>query len=292
MQQAISFFEQAVALDSTYALGYAGLAQTYVVIGSNALAQPDSVYPLAERYCRKALSLDADLAEAHATLAGIQREYYWDFAGSEAAFRKAIQLNPSYATAYQWLAEGYVQTRRYDLAEQQIKIALSLDPHSPIIKHIQGQIYLAQRMYDETIALQKQILAENPNSQVSRMQLVYAYMGKQDYDNALAENEKLSSEVNKISNRARISAKQGDLTKARIELQTLLEMSETGFVFPSTIAVVYGDLGEVDEAFRWFDRALEVRDPVLLLLNLYPPGQSVLDDPRYPALLRKVGVIE
>jgi len=290
LQKAITFFEQAIRLDSTYALGYASLSQTYIVIGSNSLALPNSVYPKAERYCRKALTLDSELAEAYTALGAIQHEYRWDFAGAEESYKTAIRLNPNDGTTHQWLSELYLRTRRYNLAEEEIRIARSLDPYSLIMKHVHGQIYLAQKRYDETIALLKQVLSENPDLLSPRNYLIYAYMAKKNHTEALAAASKHQSPWERISAQAGIYAALGERAKAKALLTELHELAQTQPVTPTRFAFIYGELGDLDEAFHWFNRVLEARDTLLRSLNFYSPSQVVQADPRYKELLKKIGI--
>ncbi len=290
LQKAITYFEKAVTLDPSYALGYASLAETYVVIGDLSIAKPNEIFPLAEENCIKALSLDKDLAEAHAALGEVKADWKWDFTGAEGEYRKAIQLNPNYATAYQWLAELYTVTGRYHLAHETIRKAQELNPHSHIMKVIEATIFIAERKPDEGIKILKPLLHEYPDFELARSFLILTYFVEKSYDKAELELKKLRIPRAQIVIMAILFAYRGEIDKAHALLQKLILMSEKEYIEPFWIAQVYGILGELDEAFKWYEKAFEQRSTIMPYFKVYCNINKVRQDPRFKVMIKRIGL--
>ncbi len=159
---AVDLFHQALEKDPSYALAYSGLADAYLVL-ANYGSDPNDVLPKADAAAEKALELDPTLAHPHAVLGGNKMEYGWDFAGGEADFRKAIELDPGDASAHQWFSEGLAGIGgRAQEAIDEGNRAAQLDPLSPVIAAQQAQAYASARQYEKAIELYKKLIAENP----------------------------------------------------------------------------------------------------------------------------------
>jgi len=290
LQKAITYFEKAVAVDSQYALGYASLAKTYILIGQLGYESVEIVRFKAEEYSLKALALDEELAEAHAALAAIKQSWEWDFEGAEEEYKKAIQLNPNYGTAHQWLAELYSGTERYQLAHEEIRKAIELDPHAMIMKCILAQIYLCEKKFDEAIESVEQVAEENPDFFLPRLDLVTAYIGKRDYDKALEVAEEIREPGFKAFCQVRVYAARRDVTIAQKKFQEFLKISQEQYFHPAMIALLYGDLGMLDKAFDLYEKAVEQRSPSVFTINLFPPSQAIQQDSRFKELRREIGL--
>jgi Tfp pilus assembly protein PilF len=290
LQKAITYFENAVAADPQYALGYASLAKTYILQGQLGYESAEKVRFKAEDYARKALALDEELAEAHTALAAIKQVWEWDFQGAEEEFRKAIQLNPNYATAHQWLAELYAGFEKYALAHEEIRKAIELDPHAMIMKCILAQIYLGEKKYDEAIESVDQVAEENPDFFLPRLDLVTAYIGKRDYGKALEIAEKIRDPGVKTFCQVRVYTASGDMAKAQEKFQEFIKISKEQYFDSWVIALAYGDLGHLDEAFDLYEKAVEQRSAGVFTITLFPPSQAVQQDPRFKELRKKIGL--
>ena len=190
LKQAIEFYKQAIEKDPNYALAYSGLAETYVLFSSYSVALPKDSMPQAKAAAQRALELDDSLAEAHTALAEYLNQYEFDRVGAEREFRRAIELNPNYATAHQWLGNLLTALKRFDEALVELRRAEELDPLSPIIGSNLGDALLYARRYDEAIAHLKRVLSLNPDFAVAHFSLGAAYAAKGMYPEAIAELRK------------------------------------------------------------------------------------------------------
>ena len=187
-QQAVQCFEQAIAKDPKYARAYAGLADTYALMSTYYLAPPNEVMPKARTAALKALQIDDGLAEAHTSLALIAEIYDWDWQTGEKEYRRAIQLNPNYATAHHWYAEFLAFQGRFDEALAESERARHLDPLSVIIAADRGAILYFARQYDRAIEQFRAVLDMEPNFSRAHV-IVGAYVEKGRFADALAHIE-------------------------------------------------------------------------------------------------------
>ena len=192
-RKAITFFEQAIAEDPKYALAYSGLADTYALLTAYTNEPARQLMPKAKDAALKALALDDKLAEAHASLGQIVEYYEYDFATAEREYRRALELNPNYPTAHQWLAEHLSGMKRFDEAIAEIQRALELDPLSPIMNRIYADILVDTRRFDEAIAQYQKTIDLDPNFSTAHFFLGRAYEGKGMYDQAVAAYTKASA---------------------------------------------------------------------------------------------------
>ncbi len=296
LETAISYFNQAIAVDPEYALAYSGLADAYSSMpffGGN----PSEYYAKSNAAARRALELDPTLAHPHAVLGSNEMGYDWDFAGGEAEFRKAIELDPNDATAHQWYAENIgTLGGREQQALAEISRAHQLDPLSPIITRVIGSIRVSARQYDEAISVCKQLENENPTFATAHDCLAYAYWGKHMYPQVVEEWKaygQLSGDPDEAEFAAaleqgfRSAGWRGSLTQA---IETLQTRRKTRYYSPLLIARFYADLGDKDQAFQWLDTAYQEHDWLLTGLNTYFQLDPLRSDPRFTELVRKVGL--
>jgi serine/threonine-protein kinase len=295
LHRAITCFEKAVAIDRNYALGFASIAETYTVLGSLAVEPSDAVFPKAEEYGQKALTLDENLPEAHTALGAVKIWYKADTRGAEQEYKKALDLNPNYATAHQWLAELYMVTERYKLGHEEIQKAIELDPNAGIMKGIEGQIYLGEGNYDEVVRTQKELLEKDPDFDVARIMLFHACLGKRDYEQAWKNVEECKTPNWKFYMGCRFLSATGKSEEAKKMLgkidpntSSIYVEQKIIYVEPSTIVLIYGDLGDVDEAFRWYQKAVKMRSPLPeWVIRAFLPNDCLKKDPRFKEILRK-----
>jgi TolB-like protein/Tfp pilus assembly protein PilF len=298
IKTAISYFNQAIDKDPSYALAYSGLADAYNVLGSYG-EDPNDVTPKASAAAEKALELDPTLAHPHAVLGGIKLEYSWDFAGGEAEFKKALELDPSDATARQWLSEGLCEIGgRAQEAIDEGNRAHQLDPLSPIISAQQAQAYTYNCQFDKATELFKKVIADNPTFGRAHGELAYAYWGAHKYPEAIQEWQ-TGSQLEGDKNYAEYAAASeagfraggwpGALRKS-IEVSLAQRKSKTAYVSPYAIAQLYADLGDKDHAFEWLNAAFQEHDINIISLRTDFLMDPLRSDPRYIELVHKVGL--
>src|SRR5580658_9196100 len=296
LEAAISYFNQAIAKDPSYALAYSGLADVYTVYpvyGANA----NDVIPKSNAAARKALELDPTLAHPHAVLGGNYMEYDWDFAGGEVEYKKAFELDPNDATAHQWYAQdiSWIGGREQE-ALAEIKRAQQLDPLSPIISSNVGTVQAVGRKFDEGIATCEKVAVENPTFAQVHFCLAYAYWGKGMYPRVV-EQYKLWGQLDGDPKDVEFAAAleqglhtggwKGALTKG---VEVRLAQRKASYWSAYDIADLCAGLGEKDEAFRWLNAAYQERDYQVEGLKTDFRLDPVRSDPRFAELVRKVGL--
>jgi TolB-like protein/Tfp pilus assembly protein PilF/tRNA A-37 threonylcarbamoyl transferase component Bud32 len=293
--KSIEYFEKAIEIDPNYALAYAGLGDAYSILGNNGIWPAEKAYPRAKAAALKALEIDGKLAEAHASLAGTMQDYDWDFVGAEKEFKLAIELSPGYAIAHQFYAALLSSLGRHEEAIREVKIARNLDPLSPRISANVGWLLYSARRYGQAIEELKKAVEVDPNHTVTHVFLGWAYEAMGKYEEAvrcyLRAIELEGESKDRSTGIAGCYALIGRQEEARKILNNVIEYSKGNYYSSEDIAEVFAALGEKDQVFAWLEKAFRARDPGLInyLKNAhrYDPVRS---DPRYAALLRKIGL--
>jgi len=296
LRRGMAYFEQAIAQDPAYALAYAGLADSYALLGTveyGGLAAKEAI-PKARAAAEKALALDEQCAEAHASLANIRYTYEWDWPGAEREFKRAFVLNPNYTIARYWYAHYLAARGRLDEAMVEIRLAQELDPLSLIINTTVGMVFYFRRQPDRAIEQLRQTLEIDPNFVAAQLQLGVFYVQQQRFDEAIAEFQKAINLVGEnpitlalLGNAYAASGKRRETLAILAKLQ---QPSLRPFVSPFYLALVYLGLDEKDRAFEWLEKAYEERANYLIYLKVEPLFDSLRSDPRFTALLKKVGL--
>jgi len=294
-QQAVQCFEQAIAKDPKYARAYAGLADTYALMASYYLAPPNQVMPQARTAALKALQIDDGLAEAHTSLALIAEFYDWDWQTGEKEYRRAIQLNPNYATAHHWYAEFLAFQGRFDEALAESEHARHLDPLSVIIAADRGAILYFARQYDRAIEQFRAVLDMEPN--FSRAHLVlFAYLENGRFADALAHIEAWRRADNQPSPwpwamEVCVYSRSGQPAKARQALVKLERWNRQSSLDAAPLfAAAYTCMNNNDEALARLQKAYEEHSSALTSLKVDPIYDPLRGDPRFQDLLRRVGL--
>jgi serine/threonine-protein kinase len=295
-------FEDAVALDPDWALGWAGLGDSYAVLAENGLLPQETAIPAANRAAERATSLDPNLAEAYATLGLLRSRYDWKWDEAAVFFRRAIDLNPGYATAHFWYAFHYLaMTGRLEEALAEAELAVSLDPLSAIALEGCGFVLMLSRRYEEAIEQYRLLLEFDPSfyKAWTSQGRVYAQMG--DYARAIEMYEKglqLGGTIpNILAALGQAHALNGETDRARELLQQLHEMSSSAsrtgagqWPVPATcFAIVHLGLGEYDRALEWLETGVARRQMPLSALKVHPIYDPLRHEPRFQALLVRIG---
>jgi TolB-like protein/Flp pilus assembly protein TadD len=293
-RKAIEYFNRAIDADPTYALAYAGVADCYALLGFHGwgIMPPNEAFPKAKAAAEKALQIDPNLAEAHSSLAYVRADYDWDLAGSEKEFKRAIELNPNYATAHQWYALNLAVGQRYSEAIAEVRKAEEVDPLSLIINANVAWVLYFARHYDEVIAQSRKALELDPNFASTHWILAQAYRQKGMYSEAIAEFQKAVVLSNGDPVRKAVLghcyAVAGKRDEAQKIVDELVETSKRRYFPPYFIALIYVGLNEKDRAFEWLEKAFAERSPGLTFLKAEPMFDPVRADPRFEGLVQKV----
>jgi TolB-like protein len=288
--KAIEYFNQALARDPNYAQAHAGLADAYALLGSLASAgiSRQEAMPKAKRSALRALQLDDSLAEAHTSLAFVLAQYEWDWQGAEREFRRALELNPNYATAHQWYGLWFMAHRRFEEALEEERLAHEADPLSTIIETDTCQFLEFAGRDDDAIRHAQRALELDPGFSLAHLYLAEAYNRKRNYPEAIAELEgpglkDVGAWVTLIL--ARTYALAGQRDKAKAALRIILESPNHGEDAAVPLASVYATLGEKEPAFAWLEKAYRNREGGLILLGVSPVPQLIRQDPRFEGLM-------
>jgi len=292
-RKAVTYFDQAIERDPSYALAYSGLADTYALMSDYSILPPNEAMPKARAAAERALALDDQLAEAHTSLAFVRMAYdwKWDEAGQE--FQRAIELNPNYATAHQWYASYLVQVGRFGEALSEIRHAQELDPLSSIISANAGLYLYYSRQYDQATAQLRKTLEVDDRFGVARLYLGYVYLQQPGHAaEAVAEFQKaqayMGDDAETLAALGHAYAAAGRRADCQKVLAALRERAARGYVSPYFVAVVYAGLGERERAFDSLERAYQDRHPGMILLKYDPRFDPLRRDPRFTKLIQRI----
>jgi serine/threonine protein kinase/tetratricopeptide (TPR) repeat protein len=294
---AISYFNQAIDKDPSYALAYSGVADAYGVLSAFG-GDPSEIIPKSRAAAAKALELDPTLARPHAVLGLIKMQYDWDFSGGEAEFRKALELDPSDATAHQWFSQSlsYIGGRAQEAIEEGSR-ARQLDPLSPIIGYAEAEAYTYNRQFDKAIEMDRKVIADNPTFGVAHLGVALASWGEHNYPQAIQESQlyaQLADDKPYADYAAALDSgfRSGGWPSAAhkaIEVLLAQRKAKTNYTAPYQIAALYADIGDKDSAFEWLNTAFQERCVTVVTVRVDPAFDSLRADPRYTELVRKMG---
>jgi len=293
MKTAIGFFERALELDPLHARAFAGLADSYSMLGNVKALPPGEAYPKAKTAAEQGLAIDDSLAELHTSLGFVQRMWEWDWPAAEASYRRAIELNPCYATAHRWYSHLLSGLGRHDEALPVAWRALENDPLSLIIKGAVGDVLFYARRYEEAIALYRETLAADANFLAGHTDLARALEHVGRYDEAIAEFKTAQALVTKgppepSSGLAHVYARMGRRDEALAIVDALVELKRTRYVSSYGLASVFSCLGEIEAALDWLDRAWDEHDQTLVWVKVHPRLDPLRAEPRFRSLLEKM----
>jgi TolB-like protein/Tfp pilus assembly protein PilF len=294
LRRSIPYFTQAVEKDPRFAHAYSGLADAYLLLGYYGYLPLANAGSKARQAVEKALALDDALAEGHASRGAILENYDWDFAGAEAEYRRAIELNPNYVTALQWYGLLLLERQRFEEAEAVLRRARDLDPLSPLILSNVADCEFFARHYDQAILQYLAILAREPDHAFSLLGLGRTYRQQGDYDRAIAALEKArdvsAGDPVMLAHLSYALAQAGQRGPAEAIRDRLSPNALRGGHFAYAMAIVDAGLGHRDEAISWLTRVLAERHPQGLWMKVDPELESLWSDPRYQALIGSTGL--
>jgi serine/threonine protein kinase/Tfp pilus assembly protein PilF len=297
LHKAVDYFQQAIDRDPGFALAYAGMADTYALLGGPEAGgdmSPNETLPKAKAAAIKALELDESLAEGHVPLAHVKCYYDRDFAGSEREYKRAIDLNPNYSVAHHWYAIFLTVLGRYDEALVEIKRAYELDPLSLSINAWTGRILFLKGQIDESIEQLRKTVELDQNFILAHYRLGQAYAEKRMFAEAMSEFTQLSRLPNgqplALIGFAQTYADSGNRSEAQKNLNQLIALSNQQYVSAANIASLFTSLGENDKAFQWLEEANKAHDLNVVRVKYDPRFAGLRADPRFNDLVRRIGI--
>jgi TolB-like protein/DNA-binding winged helix-turn-helix (wHTH) protein/Tfp pilus assembly protein PilF len=296
LQQAVRYFDQAIARDPSAARAYSGLADSYALMaGYSGLAVSNEVMPKARAAAIRALEIDGQSAEAHTSLALVTENYDWDWPTAEREYRRAIELDPNYATAHQWYAEFLMWEGRFDEALGESERARQLDPLSLIIAADRGAILYFSRHYDQAVEQFRTVLELEPGFPRAYL-IANAYTEEGRFADAFASIEHRrrtrNDETWNWSTLAYVDGRSGQSGEARRALEHLEQLSKRQQVDPAAFVAPYIALGKNDQAIAVLQKAYSQHSNQMTGLKVDPVYDPVRQDPRFQDLLRRVGLRE
>ncbi len=291
LNRAVSFFDQAIALDPRYALAYAARGESFSGMGDLSLPMSEAMQK-ARQDVATALSMDDRLVEARTTQAGIKAFFDWNFAGAEEDYKQAIALNPNYAEAHRQYAWHVAMMGRPMEGVAEMNLAQQLDPVNPHINVDVCLTYYLARQFDQTMAQSRKVLETSPNFYIAHLMLGLALVQKGDYSTGIKELQKaraIEPTPQLVGTLGYAYAKSGRKDEARKMLVELKELSKQRHVAPYWIAMIYVGLDEKDEAFAWLEKAYQERSWWLVWIKMDPMVDSLRSDARFTDLMRRIG---
>jgi eukaryotic-like serine/threonine-protein kinase len=286
LQTAANYFEQAIARDTTYALAYAGLADSYAVLAAFGYLEPKQAYAKAKPAALKAIALDSTLAEAHTSLGFTHLYYDLDPASAKREFDRAIALDPRYATAHLFNAWYYLVTGQFDNAIHEVEIALDIEPLSLIINTRLGTTERYAGRYDEAEKQLRKTLELDANFPVALDELARILASRGDYKDA-SVSAKRAADLGYVHGTGILGyalAMSGNRAGAERIVNALIAKSKSEYVAPFDIGMIYTGLGNDSAAIEWLSRCKEVRDHEASHLRFDPLLKRLRRDPRFVAI--------
>jgi TolB-like protein/Tfp pilus assembly protein PilF len=293
-RKSIEYFKQATEKDPNYALAYAGLADTYSLLGDLSYGTPKETFEQARAYAEKAITLDDALGEAHLSLGIVKLFYDWDLIRAEKELQRAKELSPNNPQVYHFYSHYLELVGRLDEAIVESKRGVDLDPTNLILNNEYTWAYYLSHRFDEAILLYKKNLELDPNFYFSSYELVQSYEEKRMFNEALAEINRvkgLSGDWSYIvSELGCVYAATGNGTEATKIIEELKTRTAREYIDPVLIAYIYMLLGEKDEAFVWLERGFQEKAGLMPWLKVEPKVDPLRSDPRFIDLLRRMGL--
>jgi len=295
LEKGLTSFRRALDIDPTYAAAYAGLADCYTALGYGSYLAPKVAFERAKAAARQALILDPNLADAHASLGFAHLYYDWDFSGADREFQRALALDANSVTAHEWYGIYLTAMGRFADAHAQIALAQQLDPLSVAINTDAGFVTYYSGRSAEAVTQLRATLDLNPGFPPAHLWLGRAYEQQKDYDAAIVEFKTAATALVDwpvtMAALGHVYGVAGRRQAATQVLGDLRALSARKYVTPYGVALVHAGLGDIDQAFTALDQAVADRSNWLVWLKLDPRFDNLHGDPRFDALVRRIGLV-
>jgi len=293
LRRGIEYFQQAIDHDPNYALAYSGIADCYSLLEIYGALLPDEAFGVARVATAKALELDRNLAETHASIALIKWLYDWNWQEADREFKRAIELNPQYPTGRHWYGLFLAEMGRFQEAQTEMKRALELDPLSLIMNTDMGHVLYYERRYSESLEQYRKTLKMEPNFTPAQIDIMWVYEQLGMIDEWFSVVEKLGWKPGSLET-FRAHGPQGAW---RRQLNDLKQSQATASKQPRQTpkyffeaALLHARLGEKNQAFEMLDKAYQAREHTMAQIKVNPALDSLRSDPRFEELLRRMNL--
>jgi tetratricopeptide (TPR) repeat protein len=291
LRKGLDYFRHAIDLDPTYAEAYAGMADSYAMLGLYTVLPPNETFPKAKAAAIEALQLDSALAEAHATLGFVHFYYDWDGSSAEKEFATALQENPNYAMAHSWRGFNLAVMGRLPEAITEARLAQAADPLSAIIGTNAAWVYFLARQSDRAVEIVQKVIEIDPNFPRAHFRLGNIYENEGQYHRAIAEYEKAvqlsDGDTYYQASLGHAYAMSGMVAEAEKCLQHLEQLSAKRYVPPYAIALIYVGMGQKDHGLQWLERASADRSTSMAYLRVEPTLDSLRSEARFESLVHQ-----
>jgi DNA-binding winged helix-turn-helix (wHTH) protein/TolB-like protein/Flp pilus assembly protein TadD len=291
LKKGLDYFRHAIDLDPTYAEAYAGIADSYAMLGLYTVLPPNEAFPKAKTAAIEALGLDSGLAEAHATLGFVHFYYDWDGAAAEKEFVNALHEDPNYAMAHSWRGFNLAVMGRLPDAIAEAKLAQAADPLSAIIGTNAAWVYFLAGQSDQAIGILQRVIEIDPNFPRAHFRMGNIYEQQGQYHGAIAEYEKAvqlsGGDTYYQASLGHAYAMSGMSAEAKTSLHNLEELSARRYVPPYAIALIYLGMGNKDHSLEWLERARADRSTSMAYLRVDPTLNSLRSEPRFAVLIQQ-----
>ena len=292
--RARALFQQSLDLDPNNALAWNGVAEAEYLLGSHGydVMPPSETMPRAKAAAQRAIELDEDFAEAHASLAIITWSYDWNWPAAEREFKRALELNPNDAVSHQFYGIGLASQEHFEQSIAELKRAAELDPLSQPISVTLGRMLYFARRYEEAIAVCRKAVELDPNFMAGHEVLGLVALAAGRNDEALRElgraHEMITDSTWALMNLGRAYARSGQRQAAWAALNELKQTAQHKYVPAYEFASLYAELGQMDTAFHWLDKAVEERPGTLMAIRVEPVLDALRADPRFAGVVRRI----
>ncbi len=295
LERGVDYFERAIAADPQYAPAWSGLADAYTLQADHSLRSPAEVMPKARQAAMRALELDPDLADPYASLALIESVYEWQWAQAEAHYRRAIELNPGYVTAHHWYGCDLLALHgRFDEACAEMDQAARLDPLSHILWESYAHVLMLARRYDDSLAMHRKAQELEPHyyKHYTSQGRIAMHQGrhKEAVELLLKGHEIAGDNPALLGALGQAYGTAGRVAEARAVLARLTEIAERDYVPSTAFALLHCGLGETGRALEWLERGCERHDLPLAAIKVHPGYDSLRGEPRFAAILTRIGL--
>ena len=294
--KALDYYQQAIDKDPTYALAYAGLADTYMPLGFYGWQPPSEAMPKAKAAGLKALQIDGNLGEGYAALGFISQTYDWNLPQAKKYFQQAIALKPDYPNAHGWYSVYLVANGQFDQALVEAKRGQELDPLSPLLSYQVQSTHYYSRQYDKAIEQGKKTSELDPAFPLTYVILGRTYVLKGMCREALRQFEIYSTVRGSspwgLGSQSYTYARCGERAKALKMIDDLSDLSKQRYVTTASFALAYLGLGDKERCFSWLEKAYQEKSTIIFSIKIDPIWDPLRSDPRFADLLRRAGLVQ